>query len=720
MTDLLNSAQKQAVEAELGNLLVLAGAGSGKTRVLVNRIAWLINTHNATLQNIFAVTFTNKAANEMKSRLATILQKSTAAIWVGTFHSLAHRFLRLHWQDSGLPQNFQVIDQEEQLRIIRKLCKQLAIDEERWELKQIQNFINRKKDDGLRAQNLPKALNLFDRVMADIYAAYEQRCNKEGLVDFGELLFRGYETLANNNLLLGHYQARFSHFLVDEFQDTNIIQYNWLKLLASSAQSVTVVGDDDQSIYGWRGARIENIYKFEQDFPGTTLVRLEQNYRSTSVILAAANAIIACNNSRLGKNLWTQKTQGDLITLYHALNEEDEALFIARQIQQYTTITEPAAKVAVLYRSNAQSRVLEEALVRLGIAYSIYGGVRFFERAEIKDALAYLRLVINCHDNNAFERVINTPPRGIGEQSLHKLRAVAEANNCSYWQAAVQSIKDNLLSGKAGVGLRAFVNIIETLTNISKTQTLAILVEQAINMSGLLQFFQIKHDEISRSKVENLEELVSATDQFSCDFIKEQTENYNHEVLLEFLSYSSLEAGEHKKDPLQGVQLMTLHAAKGLEFPVVFICGMEEGLFPHHFAKDDKQALEEERRLCYVGITRAMHKLFISSAAHRRLFGRDEVRQQSRFIQEIPEQLLAEQSSKIVTKTMNSPFITGNDRKAKKKNIPFGQRVRHAKFGLGTIVDQEGDGEKARVNVHFDKVGPKWLITAFAKLETVT
>lgn len=748
MSDLLNTAQRNAVQANLGNLLVLAGAGSGKTRVLVNRIAWLITNQYASLHEIFAVTFTNKAANEMKSRLAAILQRNTTSVWVGTFHSLAHRLLRLHWRESGLPQNFQVIDADDQLRIIRKLCKQLNIDEERWELKEIQNFINRKKDDGIRANKLLTSNHMFDRVMGDIYVVYEQLCFKEGLVDFGELLFRAYEVLANNASLLAHYHSRFKHFLVDEFQDTNKIQYNWLKLLASQAQSVTAVGDDDQSIYGWRGARIENIYRFEKDFSNTELIRLEQNYRSTNIILSAANAVIACNYGRLGKNLWTEKTQGELITLYYALNEEDEALFIARQIQRYMTTVGALSNIAVLYRSNAQSRVLEEALIRLGIDYCIYGGVRFFERAEIKDALAYLRLVINIHDNSAFERVINTPARGIGEQSLTKLRDYAALNNISYWQAAVQCGNENLFTGKAGVGLRAFINIITTLTNLSQTLSLTELVEQTINISGLLQFFEAKGDELSRSKAENLAELVSAADNYAGDltniYVDEdggadngnmQTESLSlPNILLNFLSYSSLDSGEHRSDPKNGVQLMTLHSAKGLEFPVVFICGLEEGLFPHHYSKDTAKEVEEERRLCYVGITRAMHKLILSCAEYRRLFGRTENRNPSRFIQEIPNQLLDIQSGKLFTQHAHGVFMSSisampskmpnkrfsNYAESAANGFTLGQRVRHAKFGVGTIVDQEGTDEKCRINVHFDDVGPKWLVLSFAKLEAVT
>ncbi len=725
MSNLLNAAQQQAVEAELGNLLVLAGAGSGKTRVLVNRIAWLITNNNASLHSIFAVTFTNKAANEMKTRLASILRRSTSNIWVGTFHSLAHRLLRLHWQESKLPQNFQVIDSDDQLRIIRKIFKQLNVDEERWEPKQVQNFINRKKDDGIRSNRLAPAHNIFERVMGDIYVAYEQACDKNGVVDFGELLFRAYELLAESSSLRGHYQERFSHFLVDEFQDTNAIQYGWLKLLASNAQSVTVVGDDDQSIYGWRGARIENIYKFEKDFPNAAIIRLEQNYRSTSTILSAANEVISCNDGRLGKSLWTQEAAGELITLYTALNEEDEALFVVRQIKKYNTEQNSLSDIAILYRSNAQSRVLEEALVREGITYCIYGGLRFFERAEIKDALAYLRLVVNTTDNTAFERVINTPPRGIGEQSLGKIREFAIQNNLSYWAAARQCIQENILTGKAGVGLRAFINIIESLTSLINEQPLSIVVEQAINISGLLQFFKEKQGEGARSRVENLEELVSATNNFSFEAIGSGLAEDPKTMLVEFLSYASLEAGDHKKtaDGSVGVQLMTLHSAKGLEFPVVFICGAEEGLFPHHFSKDDPQALEEERRLCYVGITRAMRKLFITHAEKRRLFGREEARKKSRFVTEIPEHLLDTQAGKIYTKS-TSPFFFSETKTSYNSGqgqfrFRLGQRVKHARFGLGTIVDQEGALDKMRINVHFDNVGPKWLVCSFARLEMV-
>ena len=719
----LNPAQQQAVQAELGNLLVLAGAGSGKTRVLVQRIAWLINNYQASFHSIFAVTFTNKAANEMKARLGGILNRPTSNIWVGTFHSLAHRLLRLHWQESKLPQNFQVIDGDDQAKIIRKILQQLNIDDERWEPKQVQNFINRKKDDGVRANKLAAASNIYERVMGDLYSAYEQHCLAAGVVDFGELLFRAYELLAESAALREHYQLRFLHFLVDEFQDTNAIQYAWLKLLAGNAQSVMVVGDDDQSIYGWRGAKIENIYRFQQDFPASQIVRLEQNYRSTSTILAAANAVIACNDGRLGKSLWTQQAEGELVGLYTAFNEEDEAAFVVRQIKKQQLEQNALADIAILYRSNAQSRVLEEALVREGVPYCIYGGLRFFERAEIKDALAYLRLVVNPHDNIAFERVVNTPARGIGEQSLGKIRDLAAQDDLSYWQAAERCVQANILSGKAGVGLRAFINIIQTIAAIIDEQPLAVVVKQVIASSGLMQYFQEKHGEGARSRVENLEELVSATDNFTIDSMAAGNNYSASHGLLEFLSYAALEAGDHKKDlASDGVQLMTLHSAKGLEFPVVFICGAEEGLFPHHFSKDDPQALEEERRLCYVGITRAMRKLFITHAEKRRLFGREEARKKSRFVSEIPDNLLEIVGSRLYSKPANTFFYSqvAPDRNNGSDHFTLGQRVRHPIFGIGTVVDQEGSADKIRINVHFDKVGPKWLVLSFAKLELVS
>ena len=742
----LNIAQRQAVEAKLGNLLVLAGAGSGKTRVLVNRIAWLIENNYATLHNILAVTFTNKAASEIKSRLASILNQNTASLWVGTFHSLAHRFLRLHWQTIGLSQNFQIIDSDDQQKVIRKLCKQLNIDEEKWELKQIQNFINRKKDDGVRANKLLAANNFYERVMQDVYLAYEKFCINEGVLDFGELLFLAYEGLKDDESLQSHYQARFSHFLVDEFQDTNTIQYNWLKILAAKASSVTVVGDDDQSIYGWRGARVENIYKFEKDYPETKIIRLEQNYRSTNMILSAANAVIACNDGRLGKKLWTTKTEGEKVTLYAALNEEDEAFFVVKQIQKYLSTINSFKSIAILYRSNAQSRAIEEALVRSSIPYSIYGGVRFFERAEIKDALAYLKLVVNKDDNIAFERVINTPARGIGEQSLNKIKTLAIEKGVNYWQATKSAIDHNILTGKAGVGALAFINIIESLSDvkIDSVQDLSSLIEQLINASGLLKFFKEKPGERARSRVENLEELVSAADHFPLEQIGDLEDEFNN-IVANFLSYASLEAGEHKDNVAEGVQLMTLHSAKGLEFPIVFICGVEEGLFPHHYSKNDPQALEEERRLCYVGITRAMSKLFMTYAEKRRLFGREEIRKQSRFIQEIPAKLLDEQSgnlyirknypfaysstrsSSYTNKAKSSSYIKTISKKAVYSNLsnddPYdclGQRVKHTKFGIGTVVDQEGSGDKMRVNVHFDNAGPKWLVMSLAKLEVLS
>ena len=636
----LNDIQKQVVTSEPGRLLVLAGAGSGKTRVLVHRIAWLIKHCRASAFNIFAVTFTNKAANEMRSRVATILGQNPSGMWIGTFHGLAHRLLRLHWQACRLEQHFQIMDSDDQLKAIKKVFKANNVNEDRWDVKQAQNFINRKKDDGIRSDSLPVADNIFDRIMGEIYQAYERFCKEQGLVDFAELLLCAYELLARDIELKSHYQNRFLHFLVDEFQDTNAIQYNWLKLLSANAQSIMVVGDDDQSIYGWRGARIENIHRFEQDFPNTQTIRLEQNYRSTQTILEAANAVIKNNDSRFGKNLWTEGGKGELITIYPALNEEDEALFVVNQIKKYRNNSELLHNIAILYRSNAQSRILEEALYRAGIPYSIYGGLKFFERAEIKDALAYLRLVVNTNDNTAFERIINTPPRGLGEKSIQKIRDLANEYSISHMQAIIKAVDDGQLTGRAHTSAKQFIDLIRSLTQVSKESSLEQIIEQIVYKTELYDYFKNQKGEKAINKMENLEELINATKDFVIDPLAYQEESYAMGAIIEFLSYTALDAGDRKSDIKNGVQLMTLHAVKGLEFSIVFICGAEEGLFPHHFSRDDMQALEEERRLCYVGITRAMKKLFITYAVTRRLFGSEEFRRISRFVSEIPHDLL--------------------------------------------------------------------------------
>lgn len=726
----LNREQQHAVTAPLGNLLVLAGAGSGKTRVLVHRVAWLIQNQGASPYSVLAVTFTNKAAGEMRGRLQSMIRE-IGGMWVGTFHGLSHKMLRLHWKEANLPEHFQVIDSDEQLFIIRKIFKSLNINEERFEPKKIQHFINRKKDEGQRAAQLASHFSVYDEVMKQVYGEYEKYCKDNGLLDFAELLLASYELLRDNESLRQHYQGRFVHFLVDEFQDTNTIQYSWLSLLAKgTAASVTVVGDDDQSIYGWRGAKIENLRRYEREFKDTQIIRLEQNYRSTETILSAANALISNNGSRLGKTLWTEGEKGELITVYNGFNEEDEALYIIRQIRGLISEGISPRDISILYRSNAQSRVLEEALVRAGLPYVIYGGLRFFERAEIKDALAYLRLAVNLNDNTAFERVINVPPRGIGDRSLEKIKEMAAHNDCSYWKATQTLLEQGLITGKIGNAAKAFLEFIEEL-HAAEAQaqpqgqgplSLSQLMEIVLKNSGLLEYFKEQKGEKAQSRAENLEELLNAT----FDFEEEKPYEEECSPLTAFLAYTALESGERKVEKQENsIQLMTLHSAKGLEFPVVFICGLEEGLFPHHFSSENKEALEEERRLCYVGITRAMRRLFLSYADKRRLFGRDEDRHVSRFIQEIPEHLIQETKRKITLNNYSMSLFKKTPPKATMfeaemdGDFCIGQRVSHPKFGEGTIVDQEGYGERARVHVKFDAFGSKWLALSFAKLEAV-
>lgn len=726
---LLNSAQQQAVTAPLGNLLVLAGAGSGKTRVLVHRIAWFICEQAVSSYGILAVTFTNKAAAEMRGRLESMVGREGAGMWVGTFHGLSHKMLRLHWKEANLPENFQVIDSDDQLSIIRRIFKSLNINEDRWDPKKAQGFINRKKDEGIRFGQWMKAEGAFEQVMGDVYCEYEKICEANGLVDFAELLLRSFEILKNNEDLAQHYQTRFLHFLVDEFQDTNTIQYQWLSILAKSARSVTVVGDDDQSIYGWRGAKVENIRRFEKEFKDTQLIRLEQNYRSTATILSAANALISHNGGRFGKTLWTEGETGEPIQVYRGFNEEDEALYVVRQIRACMDEGRNLKDIGILYRSNAQSRVLEEALVRAGIPYTIYGGLRFFERAEIKDALAYLRLAVNQNDDTAFERVVNVPPRGIGDRTLEKIKELAEHHKTSLWQAAKAAIEHKILTGKIGGGLNHFIEIIESLKDKATAASLTPVIEGVIQETGLLQFFKEQKSEKSQSRAENLEELLNATSDFEMEYAQEGEGN----ALLSFLSYASLEGGERSSsESEESVQLMTIHSAKGLEYPVVFICGLEDGLFPHHFSRENPKSLEEERRLCYVGITRAMQRLHLTYAEKRRLFGRDEERCISRFIGEIPNNLVKEANRKVQVRS-HSNFSFSEPVKAPVVKPSFlldewdqtgegfclGQRVCHPKFGQGTVIDHEGNGERARIHVHFDSYGSKWLAMAFAKLEPV-
>jgi DNA helicase-2/ATP-dependent DNA helicase PcrA len=709
--DPLNDAQRAAVTTGKATTLVLAGAGSGKTRVLVHRVAWLARVEGVALQQIMAVTFTNKAAAEMRQRIEALLHYPTEHLWIGTFHGLAHRLLRIHWREAGLNEGFQIMDSEDQLRMIRRMVKGLGLDEGEWVPKEIQWFINAQKDEGLRPGDVDDEGNSGRRRMIDFYARYERVCLDSSLVDFGELLLRALETLQRNPDLLQHYRRRLKHLLVDEFQDTNALQYRWLRQLAGDTGALFVVGDDDQSIYRWRGARIENLLRFEQDFPGTQIFRLEQNYRSTATILNAANAVIANNETRLGKNLWTDGAEGQPIKLYAAFNERDEAEFVINRIQDFVHSGHKRSEAAILYRSNAQSRVFEEALLAAGIPYRVYGGLRFFERAEIKDALAYLRLIANRDDDPSFERVVNTPTRGIGTRTVESVRAQARASGVSLWRAAAALIADQTLPGRASQALWAFLKLIDELDATTRTAELHEQVARVIEASGLIAHHQKDGVVGGEARIENLEELVNAArDAYT-------TPDSDLPPLLEFLAYAVLESGDAQAGAHDdSVQLMTLHSAKGLEFPLLFICGLEDGLFPHQRSLNDAVSLEEERRLCYVGITRAREELYLTYAEIRRMHGTETYATPSRFLREIPAELLEEIRPSL---TVARPIFRRPEaeRRETAGGVRLGARVRHRKFGEGVILNSEGSGAHARVQVNFEHVGTKWLVVAYANLE---
>lgn len=719
--DALNPAQREAVTSTDSHLLVLAGAGSGKTRALVHRIAWLVQVEGVSPYSILAVTFTNKAAREMRQRIEEMLGAPMRGMWVGTFHGLAHRLLQAHNTDAGLPDNFQILDSDDQLRVIKRLYRQLEIDDSGWPVKQTQWFINSRKDEGIRARHLQPADDPFHRTMHSLYAAYEEACDRGGMVDFAELLLRAHELWLNKPELLKHYQARFQHILVDEFQDTNSIQYAWTRVLAGCAAKVTAVGDDDQSIYGWRGARIENILNFSRDFSNVKTVRLEQNYRSTGNILQSANAVIAKNGDRLGKNLWTDGAEGEPVSLYAAFNEQDEARFITGRAKEWADKGQGRgwSDVAVLYRSNAQSRVLEDALIRAQIPYRIYGGQKFYERMEIRNALAYLRLINNRLDDAAFERVINTPTRGIGEKTVQTLRQFARDEGMNLWQAAEKALREDLFPARAGSAIKGFLQLVDALAEEVAGLPLPGQVEAMLDKTGLLEFHAREQGERGQARRENLEELVGACRSFSL-------EDPEQPPLPQFLSEAALDAGERQADgDEEAVQLMTLHSAKGLEFPLVFIAGMEENLFPHSMCSDEPGRLEEERRLAYVGITRAMEKLCLTFAESRQLYGRDNYNAVSRFVRDIPAELVEEvrMNSQVRRPTSyagasgaGKPLPGGDGEGA---GLSLGQRVAHSIFGEGTILNFEGNGPQARVQVNFDNEGSKWLVLSFAKLEAV-
>ena len=727
--DGLNDPQRHAVTAPLGSYLILAGAGSGKTRVLTNRIAWLIQTEGASPYSVLAVTFTNKAAAEMRSRIESLLEMPVRGMWVGTFHGIAHRLLRTHWQEAKLPQNFQILDGDDQLRLVKRIIANLDLDEKKWPARQAVYFINGQKDEGLRPHNIEDFGDLYLKTHLEIYRAYEDACQRGGMVDFAELLLRAHELWLNNPELLAHYQRRFQHLLVDEFQDTNTIQYAWIRVLAGGKDNILVVGDDDQSIYGWRGAKIENIQKFTSDFPNSETIKLEQNYRSTGTILNAANALIDKNPGRLGKNLWTDSGNGEPISLYAGFNEIDEARYIVSRLKDWSNQGNPYKEAAILYRSNAQSRVLEEALLRSQVPYRIYGGQRFFERAEIRNALAYMRLISFRDADASFERVVNTPTRGIGDKSVAMIRNVARAENISMWQASTKLLSGGSLKGRASNAIQSFLDLIETMDKATEESDLPTLCSVVIEHTGLKAYYEREKGERGQAKVENLEELITAARSYDPEEVHsfdagdggEEDAAAEQTVLDQFLGHAALESGESQSDPHQDcVQMMTLHSAKGLEFPLVFLSGLEDGLFPHQMSMDEPGRLEEERRLCYVGITRAMKQLYITYAESRRINGSETYNRLSRFVTEIPKDLIQEiRLNTVVTKpayaapVQRSRLLHGD---VEGTNLKLGQRIAHSKFGEGVILNYEGEGKKARVHVNFDSEGSKWLMLSYANL----
>ncbi|MFV0574624.1 MAG: DNA helicase II [Vibrio sp.] len=716
LLDGLNDKQREAVAAPLENLLVLAGAGSGKTRVLVHRIAWLLSVERASPFSIMSVTFTNKAAAEMRGRIEELMMGTASGMWNGTFHGICHRILRAHYMDAKLPEDFQILDSEDQLRLLRRLIKAQNLDEKQWPAKQASWWINGKKDEGLRPSHIDTYQDPVAKTYLQIYQAYQEACDRAGLVDFAEILLRCHELLRDKVHIREHYQARFKHILVDEFQDTNNIQYAWLRMMSGPDAHVMIVGDDDQSIYGWRGAQIENIQKFLREYPQARTIRLEQNYRSTKNILNAANELISNNTERMGKDLWTDGNEGELISLYSAYNDLDEARFTVNKIKEWHDKGTPLSNCAMLYRNNAQSRVLEEALIQARLPYRIYGGMRFFERQEIKDALGYLRLMNNRNDDAAFERIVNTPTRGLGDKTLETIRMTARDRGATLWQAGTQLLEEKVLSGRAATAFSRFVELINALEDDTFDLALHEQFDHVIKSSGLFAMYEMEKGEKSKARIENLEELVTAARQF-----EKPEEADDMSMLSAFLSHAALEAGEGQADEFtDAVQLMTLHSAKGLEFPLVFMVGVEEGMFPNQMSAEDAARLEEERRLCYVGMTRAMEKLYITYAEMRRVYGQDKYHKPSRFIREIPESCVEEVRMKA---QVSRPATSGRfGATAVKENFnstgySLGQRVKHAKFGEGTIINFEGSGAQSRVQVAFNGEGIKWLVTEFARLE---
>jgi DNA helicase II / ATP-dependent DNA helicase PcrA len=728
----LNNKQLEAVTLPHQSALILAGAGSGKTRVLTTRIAWLIQTGQISPMGLMAVTFTNKAAKEMLTRLTSMLPINTRGMWVGTFHGLCNRLLRAHYRETGLPSTFQILDAADQLSSIKRLMKLMNVDEEKFVPKQVQGYINSCKEEGLRA-NKVDAYDAHSQKLREIYEEYDKQCNREGVADFAELLLRCYELLERDAHIRNHYQSRFQYILVDEFQDTNKLQYQWLKLLAGQSNCMFAVGDDDQSIYGFRGARVGNMHDFERDFNVQNVVKLEENYRSHSNILDAANAIIANNNNRLGKNLWTSAGAGEPVRIYEAYNDTDEAQFIVEEVKMLQSEGSALADIALLYRSNAQSRILEHALFSANLPYRVYGGLRFFERAEIKHALAYMRLIANANDDTALLRVINFPSRGIGARSLEQLQEGARQNECSLWQAAINKVGNGKIGGK---GIEGFVALIREMTDQAYGITLAEVAELATTLSGLKAHYQ--NDKEGEDRIENLEELVTA----AVAFTNQEFGNHNNvdsdgdtsapqDLMTQFLTHASLEAGDHQATVgYDALQLMTVHAAKGLEFKAVFISGLEEGLCPHEQSASEAGGLEEERRLMYVAVTRARQRLYLSHAQSRMLHGQVRYGIPSRFLDEIPEKLLKRLNSKPVQKSganygqnysQNTAQNNSISQPSAQNSYPYkiGSSVRHSKFGEGVVVTYEGSGANLVIKINFGNNGLKTLAMEYAKLEKI-
>ncbi|MDD9812339.1 MAG: DNA helicase II [Gammaproteobacteria bacterium] len=750
--DNLNAAQLEAVAASPGPLLILAGAGSGKTRVLTRRIAWLIDAQRVQPRAILAVTFTNKAAAEMRGRVEGLLNAPPGGMWLGTFHGLCHRLLRLHYAEANLPQAFEIIDSDDQFRLIRRVLRELELDEQRWAPREMQWLINSHKENARRPQDLPDGDHIA-HTLRRVYHAYETFCRRLGLVDFAELLLRTLELFRNNQTVRETWQQRFQHVLVDEFQDTNAIQYQWLRILCDAHKNLFAVGDDDQSIYGWRGARVENILRFQKNFPDTRVIRLEQNYRSTAVILKAADAVIAHNAGRLGKKLWTDRSSGAPIRLYAAYNDFDEARFVVESIESWVARGNRRDSTAVLYRSNGQSRAFEKLLRAIKMPYRVYGGQRLFERAEIKDALAYLRLIANRDSDPAFARVVNLPARGIGPRTFEHVRERARQQQISLWRAATAMVDEYELPARASNALQRFLQLIDEMADATADLELGEVADHALTHSGLLEHFSRESSEIAEGRLENLQELVDEARNFKVSFADGDDEGAAPDALSQFLANAALDAGDTQAEEWEDcVQLMSLHAAKGLEFPLVFLTGMEDGLFPHQRSLDQPGSLEEERRLCYVGMTRAMSALYMTWAGERHMHGQTHPTRPSRFLREIPPQYIEEiRGTHISNVSIGGRGVSvrgggfGGGRgvgvggvhgggahggaaiqrpAAHQPADGFGglvpgRSVRHKKFGEGLVIALEGQGEHARVQVNFAAAGVKWLVCQYARLETL-